>query len=55
MISGEVIRARDARREADEKEMKWVLRMGVAALAAACVAFIANAATQVVLIAHMCL
>lgn len=54
MISREdAARACAARREADEREMKWVLRMGVAALAMACVAFVVNAVSQVMLMAHM--
>ena len=54
MISREdAAQACAARREADEKEMKWVLRMGVAALAMACVAFVVNAVSQVMLMAHM--
>lgn len=56
MISREeAARACAARREADEKEMKWVLRMGAAALAMACVAFAMNAMSQFILMAHMCL
>ena len=56
MISREeAARACAARHEADEKEMKWVLRMGVAALAMACIAFAMNTMSQFILMAHMCL